>query len=81
MYGPDPKFYAPESVGEMIEEFHAVMRQVCKARGIACIDLAAVFPKSLDNFYDGIHYTAAGNHLIAKIIYEKLIDNILPKQK
>ena len=48
--------------------FNAVTLKVCGRRGLTCIDLAGRMPKTLRYFYDGIHYTEAGNRFIARTI-------------
>ena len=39
------------------------------------LDLEAKIPKSLDYFYDDVHYTDKSFDIIADIIFEELITN------
>jgi len=42
------------------------LMSVCRERGWRCIDLASKVPRSLNYFYDSVHFNEAGAELVAK---------------
>jgi len=65
---PHTKWFTTEVMASLLSAYNDVTRQVCKERGLACIDLAAELPKSADIFYDDFHFSAAGAAAVAKIV-------------
>jgi hypothetical protein len=48
------------------------MKEVCKEKNVAVIDLAKLLPKSSLYFYDRPHFTNAGTEKVAEIIAPRL---------
>jgi lysophospholipase L1-like esterase len=66
----------PRANGKMwwdsMEAYNDVTRRVGRENGVVVIDLGRELPKSSRNFYDFIHFTAAGAQQVANIIYSQL---------
>lgn len=54
--------------------FNTVSREISRANATTFVDLAAQVPKSLKYFRDDVHYTEAGNALIADRLYERVVE-------
>jgi len=50
--------------------FNAVMREVCTATGVECVDLAAAMNGDARWFFDDCHFTEAGAREVARIVGE-----------
>ena len=68
--------YGPRQTGKMywdvLEAYNDVTRKVAKDQGVLLVDLAREMPKSSRYFYDFIHFTPQGAHVVADILYESL---------
>lgn len=62
------RYYSPRALAEGLAKFNAATLDVCRARNLFCIDLAAEMPKQANYFQDDLHYTDAGADLIASIV-------------
>ncbi|MFN7972308.1 MAG: SGNH/GDSL hydrolase family protein [Acidobacteriota bacterium] len=70
--GPDPEAagwqwmllrdvrYRPDRMDAAMSRYNDVMREVAATRGIPVYDLAREIPKTLDDFYDDVHFNVAG---------------------
>lgn len=67
---PGHEYYTIEMLAEAMALYNAVVLQVCKDRGIGCIDLASLIPKDDTSFYDDVHFNEAGSRLVAKAVTE-----------
>lgn len=56
-----------------MDAFNAKSRQVADECGVFFFDLEAQIPKSLDYFYDDIHYTLKGNTAVAESLARYII--------
>ena len=68
--------YGPRQTGKMywdvLEAYNDVTRKVAKDQGVLLVDLAREMPKSSRYFYDFIHFSPQGAHVVADILYESL---------
>jgi lysophospholipase L1-like esterase len=53
--------------------FNEAIRETARDRGHLLIDLAPVVPRDLEHFYDDVHFTAAGNRVVAEHIVDALL--------
>ncbi len=60
--------YAIDVLAEMMGRFNVVMRGVCRAEDVPCIDLDAALPKDDTVFYDDCHFNRAGCRRVAEIL-------------
>lgn len=57
---------------DVLELYNDEMKEVCKEKNVAVIDLAKLLPKSSLYFYDRTHFTNAGTEKVAEIIAPRL---------
>jgi len=72
--------FSPAEIEEIYSEMNNAIKEVALAKNIKLIDLAAKFPKKPEYFYDGIHFTARGNELLASFIADELITYLDPEK-
>lgn len=76
---PRTKWFTTDVMTSLLSAYNDVTRQVCKERGLACIDLAAELPKSADIFYDDFHFSAAGAAAVARIVGARMPERCAKK--
>ena len=68
----DGVYYSPRALAAGMELYNRELLRVCTLRGITCIDLAALVPRTAEIFYDDAHYTEKGASVVAKVVSEHL---------
>ena len=56
-----------------MEKYNQAIAGVARERSVFLIDLDKVVPKTLDYFYDDVHYTEKSYDIIAKFIADEII--------
>lgn len=70
-------FYSLDIMIEGMNRFNAKMLEVCRENSdIFCIDLEKEIPKTLDYFYDDVHFNEKGSMLVAEKIESYLKGNL-----
>jgi hypothetical protein len=69
---PGQPYYSVGALADAMARYNQRMLQVCAARGLHCLDLAARVPRTTEIFYDDAHFTELGARLIAEIVAEHL---------
>lgn len=69
----DASYYAPHALARALAAFNRETLAVCAASGVACYDLEAQLPRTLDNFYDDAHLREAGAQLVARRVGEAIV--------
>ncbi len=64
----DVPYFTPRALAEGMLAFNETMLAVCKERGVECVDLAAMIPKTADYFYDDCHFGFRVSEKIADIV-------------
>jgi len=59
-------YIATAELSAGMSAYNRTLLELCHDRNMECFDLAAVIPKSMDYFYDGVHFNEAGSRLVAK---------------
>jgi lysophospholipase L1-like esterase len=62
---PGPGFYSPAALARGLETFNARLLDVCRARGLTCLDLASLLPPDTTVFYDDMHFNESGARKVA----------------
>lgn len=57
---------------KMMEVYNTALLDYCHMNKLICIDLGKEMPKTIQYYYDHIHYTNTGSSAIAEILYQKL---------
>lgn len=53
-------------------QFNARVLKVCRDRRLECIDLDRYVPRTLESFYDDVHFNESGSRLVAEIVAQHL---------
>ncbi|MEP6999024.1 MAG: GDSL-type esterase/lipase family protein [bacterium] len=67
-WGSAQAYYSTGALARAMESFNEVTRDVCRARGVECVDAAAMMPRDTTMFYDDAHFTEAGSRRLAAIL-------------
>ncbi|HVA49205.1 MAG TPA: hypothetical protein VNH11_22770 [Pirellulales bacterium] len=81
----DGKRPSLHSMVEGMRLFNDATRRLASEAGVGFVDLERQMPKTTDYLYDDVHYTPAGNELIANafaddIIESKMIDRVMQER-
>jgi lysophospholipase L1-like esterase len=66
--GTSSVYYAAAALARSLAPFNAALLEVCAARGVGCIDLAAAVPRDTTMFSDDVHFTEAGSRRVAEVL-------------
>lgn len=64
--------YEPRLVVEAMDDYNAVLLDVCASEGLTCVDLATAMNGRLEYFYDDCHFNEAGAREVARVIGDEL---------
>lgn len=67
------KYYSEKALMRGMQAYNDALLQVCRVRGIECIDLAKILPKNSTIFYDDVHFTDKGSLMTADVIFKYFI--------
>jgi len=62
------RYYSEVALMRGMQAYNDTLLQVCRVRGIECIDLANMLPKNSTIFYDDVHFTDKGSLMAADVI-------------
>ncbi len=68
------QYYSPAALAQGVRRFNDVTREVCRERGLRCIDLAREIPKRALYFYDDMHFSEAGASRVASRVARGLLE-------
>lgn len=57
---------------KVLELYNQVVRDVAEEMNVVMVDMGRLMPKDTRYYYDMMHYTAAGSHKFADILYSKM---------
>jgi hypothetical protein len=63
------RYYSETALMRGMQAYNDALLQVCRTRGIECIDLAKELPKNQTIFYDDVHFTDKGSLMTADVLY------------
>jgi lysophospholipase L1-like esterase len=69
-FGGSRRTLSAADLARGLAAFNRTMLEVCRARGLECIDLAAALPKDASVHYDQEHFTIAGAEAVAGKVAE-----------
>jgi lysophospholipase L1-like esterase len=73
--GPGKEYYTAEVLGETMKLYNDALRDVCRKRGVECVNMANMLPKTRQVFYDDAHFTEYGAAMVAERLAEYLLAN------
>ncbi|NIN70116.1 MAG: hypothetical protein GTO63_36630, partial [Anaerolineae bacterium] len=59
------EYYSAAALAEAMDLYNGALLDLCRARGVECLDLAALVPKDSSIFYDDAHLTEKGARWVA----------------
>jgi len=65
-------YYSSAALDAMMKLYNQVTLDTCDRQHVLCIDAAAEIPPTSEFYYDGMHFTDAGNRLLAQIVFNGL---------
>jgi lysophospholipase L1-like esterase len=68
------RYYSPRALADGMARFNRVLLDVCSARHLFCIDVAAKMPKKAEYFQDDMHFTDAGADFISSIVARGILE-------
>jgi hypothetical protein len=70
--------YTSEVLAELIAAYNRTMIEVCKQRGVDCIDLASLLPRDTTAFYDDCHLNIGGCDKVATLVTDYFVGKLKP---
>jgi hypothetical protein len=67
-------YFSTEALARAMELFNQTLLDVCRERGVECIDAASQLPRAGDILYDDVHFTAEGARQLAALLARQLED-------
>ena len=71
--GPDKK-WSYQTACHAMRQYTEMVRNLAEQHQVPCIDLDAVIPKTLDYFYDDVHYQTQTYDMIAQTVARELLN-------
>jgi lysophospholipase L1-like esterase len=65
------EYYTAAALAAGLARFNAVLLDVCRVRGVECVDLAARLPRDATVFYDDCHFNESGARQVATLLAER----------
>ena len=62
------RYYSAEALAEGMNLYNRALMEVCRERGVECIDLAGRLPKDTTVFFDDVHFNENGSLRAAEVI-------------
>ncbi len=69
------RYYTARALMEGMKRYNETLLDVCRTRGVMCIDLASQIPKDTSAFYDELHFNERGNTLVAETLARTLVQD------
>jgi lysophospholipase L1-like esterase len=69
---PNHAYYSARALAEAMARFNRALKQVCEARQVQCIDLAAEIEQTTENYFDDAHFTEAGSRKVGLFVARQL---------
>ena len=68
------RYFSPRALADGMRAFNDVLRDVCRAPGMTCRDLAAALPPRAEYFYDDMHLSEAGAQRVAELVVGWIVE-------
>ncbi|MBW2290428.1 MAG: hypothetical protein JRG90_21780 [Deltaproteobacteria bacterium] len=70
----EPYYLSTEALAEGIQKYNDALLEVCRERGVECLDAAAQMERTTATFYDDAHFTERGSAMLARLISDYLLE-------
>jgi lysophospholipase L1-like esterase len=79
--GPGAQFHSVRALADGMARYNQALLEVCRERGVECIDIAGQLPRDGIVFWDDAHLTAEGSRRQAQIVADYLRSRPLAKRQ
>lgn len=70
-----------ESMIRGMEQSNAISKRIAAEAGVTFVDLEPLLPKTLEYFYDDVHYTPEGNRVVADAFFKAIVNaRLIPSE-
>lgn len=76
MNEPFQAYYSPGVLARGVDAYNERLLSVCRRLQLECVDVARYIPKTLDIFYDDVHFTEKGAALVAEVVAAHLKSHV-----
>jgi lysophospholipase L1-like esterase len=63
----------PAAQAQALEKLNKRLLETCARRALICVDLESRIPRTLEYFYDSVHFNEAGAERVAASVAESLL--------
>ena len=63
-------YFTTRALSHAMARFNETLLEVCRARGLECVDAAHLLPRDTTALYDDVHFTEHGSGLMARALVE-----------
>ena len=67
-------YYSAEALAAAMATYNGALLEICRERGVECVDMAVELPKSTTVFYDDAHFTEVGSAIMAQRLTAYLLE-------
>lgn len=75
-HGKDREYYSVDALAAGMSRFNERLLELCRERGVECIDLAPRIPKDPSVFYDDVHFNERGARAVADALFEEVLPGV-----
>jgi lysophospholipase L1-like esterase len=65
-------YYSPGALADAMALYNTALLDVCQRRGVECVEMAEMIPRTFEEFYDDAHFTERGSDRVAAGLAEYL---------
>ncbi len=65
-------YFTTRALARAMARYNAMVLEVCRQRGLTCVDAASVLPHDITAMYDDVHLNEQGSRLLARALAEHL---------
>ena len=73
--------YAVETLGEIIAAYNKTLMEVCREKGVDCVDLASRIAKDTSTMYDDCHFNTEGSIKVSEVVLEYFVNKLGSKAR
>ncbi len=71
---PGREYFSVDALAEGLRRYNARLLELCRQRGVECLDLAELLPRSTSLFWDDLHFTEEGARRIGELVAGYLLE-------
>jgi hypothetical protein len=67
---PGPSYFTTRVLGHAMARYNETLLDVCRERGLDCVDAARLLPHDTTAMYDDVHFNEQGSRMLARVLVE-----------